>query len=68
MDEIVLQSIHTTSRGHYLIQELHAGSLPDLLDHNSKLLIGLLQVTLEMAEKMGRVTVKLLFLNVHSNC
>ncbi len=34
-----------------LIQQLHAGPLPDFLDHRSKLLIGLFQVTLEMADK-----------------
>lgn len=38
------QSVHTTSRGHYLIQQLHAGSLPDLLHYCPQFLIGLLQV------------------------
>ena len=41
---MLLQSTHTTSRGHYLIQELHAGSLPDLLHYRPQFLIGLLQV------------------------
>lgn len=40
----ISQIIHTTSRGHYLIQELHTGPLPDLLHYCSQFLIGLLQV------------------------
>lgn len=44
LNKTVSQIIHTTSRGHYLIQELHASSLPDLLHYCSQFLIGLLQV------------------------
>lgn len=32
----------TTSGGHHLIQQLHAGSLPDFLDDGSQLFVGLL--------------------------
>ncbi len=35
----------TTSRGHHLIKQLHAGPLPDFLDDCSQLFIGLLQIT-----------------------
>lgn len=35
----------TTCGGHHLVQQLHAGALPDLLNYCSKLFIGLLQVT-----------------------
>lgn len=42
---MVQHYIHTTSRGHYLVQKLHAGSFPDLLHYCPQLFVGLLQVT-----------------------
>ena len=45
-----------------MVQQLHTGPLPDLLDHSSKLLIGLLQVTLETGEKVDCLAVRSLWL------
>lgn len=41
----------TTSRGHHLIQQLHAGPLPDFLDDRSQLFVGLLKITCTAANK-----------------
>lgn len=35
----------TTSRGHHLIEQLHAGPLPDFLDDSAQLLVGLLKIS-----------------------
>lgn len=37
-----MQGTLTTGRGHHLVQQLHAGPLPDFLDDGPQLLIGLL--------------------------
>lgn len=63
---MLLQSTPTTSRGHYLIQELHAGSLPDLLHYRPQFLIGLLQVTCTHRNSIHTVSFKVVFSQLHT--
>ena len=44
--ECMRSPLLTTCRGDHLVQEFGAGSLPDLLDHRTQLLVGLVDVAL----------------------